>query len=226
MANNFDLEEQEQLDQLKHFWNTWGTLISTALIVVFGAVAVWNGFQYWQNREALQAAALLDALEAAGKVGDQNRMDQAFTDIRSKYAGTAQAGQAGLILAKLELDKNNVDAAKNALEWVARNASDDGYKMLAQLRLASLLIEKKSYDAALQELSGKFPVEFDSIIADRKGDILLLQDKKIESAVEYKKSFNASNEKTEYQQLIEVKLNALGAQPQAIGGLTAPEVVK
>src|SRR5256885_5645964 len=28
MANHFDLEEQEQIEQLKHFWNTWGTLIT------------------------------------------------------------------------------------------------------------------------------------------------------------------------------------------------------
>lgn len=226
MANNFDLEEQEQIDQLKHFWNTWGTLISTALIVIFGAVAAWNGFQYWKNREALQAASLLDAVETAGKVGDQARMNQAFADIRSKYAGTAQAGQAGLILAKLELDKNNIDAAKNALEWVAKNASDDGYKLLAQLRLASLLIEKKSYDAALQEISGKLPIEFDAIVADRKGDIMLLQDKKTESVVEYNKSYIAANDKTEYQQLIKIKLNALGAEPQLVAGVTALGVVK
>ena len=39
MANHLDLEEQEQLDQLKHFWNTWGTLISTAVILIAGAAA-------------------------------------------------------------------------------------------------------------------------------------------------------------------------------------------
>jgi predicted negative regulator of RcsB-dependent stress response len=226
MANNFDLEEQEQIDQLKHFWSNWGALISTALIVIFGAVAVWNGFQYWKNREALQAAYLLDVVETAGKIGDQARIEQAFTDIRSKYGETAQAGQAGLILAKLALDKNNIDAAKNALEWVAKNASDDGYKILAQLRLASIFIEAKSYDAALQEVSGKFPVELDSIVADRKGDIMLLQDKKAESIVDYKKSYDTASDNLEYRKLIEVKLNSLGVQPQLIANFIASGAVK
>jgi hypothetical protein len=58
-----DLEEQEQIDQLKHFWNTWGTLISSAALVIALGLAGWNGYQFWQNRQAGQAAALLDAVD-------------------------------------------------------------------------------------------------------------------------------------------------------------------
>lgn len=220
MANHLDLEEQEQLDQLKHFWSTWGTLISAVLVIIFGSFAAWNGYQFWQNREASQAAALLDAVENAGQTGDQNRLEQAFMDIRSKYASTIQAGQAGLIVAKVEAEKGNGDAAQVALEWVAGHASDDGYKALAQLRLASLLIEKKSYDIALQRLSGKFPPEFDAIIADRKGDALLLQNKKQEAIAEYSRSYSSFGDGEEYRRLLEVKLNALGVQPSALASLT------
>ena len=38
MASHLDLEEQEQLDRLKHFWSKYGNLISGALIVVFGSI--------------------------------------------------------------------------------------------------------------------------------------------------------------------------------------------
>ncbi|WP_027995708.1 YfgM family protein [Simplicispira psychrophila] len=226
MANHLDLEEQEQLDQLKHFWNTWGALISSILVVIFGLFAIWNGYQFWQNREALQAAALLDAVENAGKIGDENRLEQAFIDIRRKYGSTNQAGQAGLIVAKVEIEKGNMDAAQSALEWVAGYASDDGYKALAQLRLASLLMEKESYDGALQHLSGKFSPEFDSIIADRKGDILVLQNKKQQAIVEYNHSYSAINDEADYRRLLEVKLNALGVQPQVLAGLTTGGMAK
>jgi hypothetical protein len=38
MAKHLDLEEQEQLDELKHFWKTYGNLDHVvALIVVLGA---------------------------------------------------------------------------------------------------------------------------------------------------------------------------------------------
>lgn len=226
MANHLDLEEQEQLDQLKHFWNTWGTLISAVLVVVFGALAAWNGYQFWQNRQASQSSALFDAVEDAVQAGDQARLEQAFSDIRSKYAGTVQAGQAGLLVAKVEVDKGNMDAAKSALEWVAGHAADEGYKALAHLRLASLLMEQKSYDDALKQLSNKFPIEFEAVVADRKGDVLALQDKKQEATAEYNRAYTAFADSAEYRRLVEVKLNALGAQPLVLAASASVEVSK
>ena len=216
MANHLDLEEQEQIDQLKHFWNTWGTLISSVLVVVFGSVTAWNGYQFWQNRQALQAAALFDAVESATQVGDQAHIDQIFSDIRSKYAGTIQADQAGLMVAKVQIEKGDMDAANNVLEWVVGNASDEGYRAVAHLRLASLLMEKKSYENALIHLSNKFPVAFEAIAADRKGDLLAHQGKKQEATAEYIRAYKMLNEGAEYRRLIEVKLNALGVQPQVV----------
>ena len=226
MANHLDLEEQEQLDQLKHFWNTWGTLISSLLIVIFGSVAAWNGYQYWQNRQGSQASALLDAIEIAVQTGDQPRVKQIFSDIQNKYASAVQAGQAGLLIAKMQSDQGNADDAKASLEWVANHASDVGYQSLARLRLVSLLIEQKSYDAALQSLSKKFPAEFDAILADRKGDILMLQGKKQDAVVEYTRAYKDFSEGTEYRRLVEVKLNALGAQPEVVLASAAVEVSK
>jgi predicted negative regulator of RcsB-dependent stress response len=52
MAKHLDLEEQEQLDDLKHFWKSYGNLITWTLIVAFGAYAAWNGWQYWQRTQA------------------------------------------------------------------------------------------------------------------------------------------------------------------------------
>ena len=58
MATHLDLEEQEQLDALKHFWNQWGNLITWVLIAVLGAYAAWNGWQYWERRQAGLASVL------------------------------------------------------------------------------------------------------------------------------------------------------------------------
>jgi predicted negative regulator of RcsB-dependent stress response len=228
MANQLDLEEQEQLDQLKHFWNTWGTLISSLALLVFGSVAVWNGYQYWQNRQATQAAALFDAVDVASSAGDQARMEQAFGDLRSKYAGTTQTAQAGLMLAKSMLDAGNAKGAKEALTWVAENASDDGYKALARLRLSSVLMDQKELDEALKQVSGSFPAEFEAVVADRKGDILMLQGKQDQAVAEYNRAFKAFDDRVEYRRLVEVKLNALGVHPQgaAMAAVASDEVKK
>lgn len=230
MANHLDLEEQEQLDQLKHFWNTWGTLISAALVLVFGSLAAWNGYQYWQARQAVQASALLEAVEVAARAGEAERLEQAFTDIRNKYASTLQAAQAGLLVAKVAHEQGRTDNAKAALTWVAGQAADDGYRAMARLRLASVLMGQEAYDEALSQLSAAFPPEFEALAADRKGDIKALQGKKPEAIAEYERAHKAFTKNVEYRRLVEFKLNALGVTlPQiavAQGAAATTETVR
>ncbi|KAF1046529.1 YfgM family protein [Xylophilus sp.] len=223
MAQHFDLEEQEQLDQIKHFWKTHGTWITWLAVVVLAAVAAWNGYQLWQNRQASQASALYDAIESAANAGDAARLKQAFGDIREKYPRTAYAQQAGLLAGRVLDEKGEADEARAALQWVADKAADEGLQALARLRLAGLLVEKKAYDEALAQVSGSFPPEFAALVADRKGDILALQGKKPEAAAAYTQAYQKFDERSEYRGLVEVKLNALGVDPRATAAAPATE---
>lgn len=213
MANHLDLEEQEQIDQLKHFWNTWGTLISSVLLLVFGSIAIWNGYQYWQNRQATQAAAVLEALDTAVIAKDEAKLEQAFKDVREQYASTNQSVLAGLLAAKAWQDQKNAPKAEEVLQWVSQSGADEGHKAIARLRLASLLVEKKAYDEALQQLSFAVPAAFEGIVADRQGDVRILQDKPEQALEQYRKAYDKLADNPEYRRLVEFKLNALGVQP-------------
>lgn len=215
MAQHLDLEEQEQLDELKHFWKQYGNLITWALIVVLGAFAAWNGYQYWQRSQAAQASVMFDEIERSVQSGETARIDRALADMKERFGSTAYAQQAGLLAAKAHYDKGNVDAARAALTWVADKAADPGYQAVAKLRLAGILLEKKAYDEALQQVSGAFPKDFSGLVADRRGDILMAQGKKTEAKAEYEKAYKALDERAEYRRLVEVKLNALGVDPAA-----------
>ncbi len=214
MAKHLDLEEQEQLDQLKHFWNQYGNLITWVLIAVFGSVAAWNGWQYWQRTQSMQASALYEEVNRAVQSGDAARLDRSFADMKDKFGGTVYAHQAGLLVAKTLYEKGNVDGAKAALNWVADKSSDAGYKSLARLRLAGVLVEAKAYDDALKQLEGSFPAEMQPLVADRRGDIYLLQGKKAEAREAFTVAFKGLDERAEYRRLVEVKLNSLGVDPQ------------
>src|SRR5690349_1558449 len=144
MANNLDLEEQEQLDELKHFWNEYGNLITWAVIVVFGAIAAWTGWQKWQASQAAQAASLFEEVDRAAQAGDGERVQRAFADIKDKFGGTTYAQQAGLLAAKTLVDKGDANGGKAALTWVADKASDEGLAALAKLRLSAILMDAKS----------------------------------------------------------------------------------
>lgn len=226
MVKHLDLEEQEQLDQIKHFWKQYGNLISWALIAVFGAFAAWNGYQYWQRSQATQAAAMYDEVERAAQAGDMPRLERAASDMRDKFGGTTYAQQAALLSARMLYEKGNVDGAKAALTWVADKSSDEGYQALARLRLSAVLLDAKAYDEALKQLSGSFPKEFAALVADRKGDILLAQGKRAEARAEYEQAYRAFDDRAEYRRLVEVKLNAMGVDPTASTAAPATEVKK
>jgi len=213
MAQHLDLEEQEQLDELKHFWKQYGNLITWLLIVVLGAFAAWNGYQYWQRSQAAQAAVMFDEIERAVQSGDNAKIDRALAEMKERFGATAYAQQAGLLAAKAYYDKGNADAARAALAWVADKSSDTGYQALARLRLAGILLDKKAFDEALQQVSGNFPKGFAALAADRRGDILLAQGKKADAKADYEKAWKALDERAEYRRLVEAKLNALGVDP-------------
>jgi predicted negative regulator of RcsB-dependent stress response len=215
MAKHLDLEEQEQLDELKHFWKQYGDLITWTLIAIFGSFAAWNGYQYWQRNQQAQAAVMYDEVERAAASGEPARLDRALADMKDKFGGTAFAQQAGLLAAKTYYDKGNVDAAKSSLSWVAGKSADEGYQALAKLRLAGVLLDARAFDEALQQLSGSFPKDFAALVADRRGDVLSAQGKKSEARTEYEKAYKGMDERTEYRRLVEVKLNALGVNPSA-----------
>lgn len=210
MANHLDLEEQEQLAQLKAFWKQYGNTITWALTVALAAFAGWNIYQRWQSSQATQAAALYDEVERVAGTGDTAKMDRVFADMKDKFPNTTYAQQAGLMAAKIYFESAKPEESKSALRWVAEQSSDEGYRAIAKLRLAATLVESAAYDDALRELSGAFPSEFTPLVADRKGDIFLLQGKKSEAKAEFEKAFKAFDERTEYRRLVEIKLNSLG----------------
>ena len=213
MANNLDLEEQEQLDEIKHFWKQYGNAITWVLIIVLGAYAAWNGYQYWQRSQATQAAAMFDEVDKLAREGDPDKLQRSFDDMKSRFASTAYAPQAGLLVAKTLYEAGKVDGAKAALTWVAEKSTDAGYASVGRLRLAGLLMDSKAYDEALKVLDAGMAPEFAALQADRRGDILLAQGKKPEAKEQYLKAFKLFDEREDYRRLVLVKLNSLGVDP-------------
>lgn len=215
---HLDLEEQEQLAQLKQFWNQYGGLITWGLIVLLSIYAGWNGWQYWQRKQAVQATALYEEVERIAASGDAARLDRAFGDMKDKFAGTAQAQQAALLAAAVHATAGRNDAARAALQWVSEQSGDEGYKALARLRLAGLLLDAKSYDEAFKQLADSFPAEFVALAADRRGDVYLAQGKKAEAGAEYQKAWAGLEPGSSYRNVVDVKLASLGLTPAAAAG--------
>jgi predicted negative regulator of RcsB-dependent stress response len=227
MANTLDLQEQEQLDDLKAFWKRYGNLITWVITAALLAFASWNAWGWYQRDQAAKAGAMFEELDKAAAAGDVERAGRVFNDMKERFPGTTLTQQAGLLAAKLQFDKGQAETAQASLGWVADKAGEDEYRSIARLRLAGLQLDAKQYDAALKTLEAVTAKEFAALAADRRGDVLLAQGKKDEARSAYQTAWAAMDPKIDYRRLIEAKLTALAAPPVvAVAAATASGVAK
>ena len=145
-----------------------------------------------------------DSIEAYQKAERQ--------DLADKEAAEMAVLQAYL---PARLSADEIKAAVATLGWVAGNATEAEYQTVARLRLAGVLADQKKYDEALKQLDGAAGKEFEALVADRRGDVLLAQGKTEEAKAAYKKAWDTMDPKVEYRRLIDAKLTSLGAAPPA-----------
>ena len=205
----YDLEEQEQIASLKAFWNKYGNLITWVLIAALGS---YSGFMYWKNHQVNQAAeasGLYDQLQASVKAKDNAKVQRIAGDVETKYESSNYAAMSALAAAKSAFDAADLKTAKAQLNWVAAHGNEE-YQSIAKLRLAGVLLDEKAYDEGLKLLATPFLPQFAGAVADRKGDILVAQNKVVEARAAYQAALAAMDEKNPGRQLVQLKLEAIG----------------
>ncbi len=222
MAQQLDLQEQEQVDALKAFWAKYGNLITWTVTLLLAAFA---GYNFWLKRErdlASQASTMYGELQSAAAAGDAKRAAQILGDMKARAPKTTYAQLGALLAAKTQSDKGDAVNATANLQWVADNGNDEN-AAVAHLRLAGLLADAKKYDDALKQLALVKPASFAALVSDRRGDIELVQGQKDTAIKAYKLAYDGLPAATQYRILVEAKLTALGAAPpaSAASGATA-----
>jgi predicted negative regulator of RcsB-dependent stress response len=218
----YDLEEQEQIDELKTWWKMHGNLVTAVVVAVAVAVVGWLGWQRWQGNQAAQASVLYGGVQVAMVQQDAKRARELTGELIDKYAGTSYAGLAALLSAKAQADGGDAKSAQAQLAWAIDNARDEGVRDLARLRLAALLLDEKAYDQAMQRLAVEPAPAFAPRFNELRGDVLAAQGKTAEARAAYeaalakldatiaKEGGNEARVRAAYRDVLQVKLDALG----------------
>lgn len=207
----YDLESQEKLDALKAWWDRYGTMCAIIVFVVVAAAAGWRGWQWYQSHQAAQAMGYFEALETAtGQKGDDAvaRIKAASATLRSDFPKSGYTSRGLLVAAEALRARNDLDAAREQLEWLAAHGTDPALVPLAKLRLAGILLDQKQYDQALAQLNNA-PAAFAGLYADRRGDIFAAQDKKAEAKAAWAEAVKLLGTDP-ITQIIQLKIDALG----------------
>jgi len=205
----YDLEEQEQLDELKAWWKTYGKWVTNGLVALLVIFAAYQAWQYFQNKQAVDASTQFQALQVIDEK-DLKAIQAKAAEIMDDYSGTPYAGRAALYVAKANYAANDVKSAKAQLEWAVKNAKETSVHAIASLQLANILAEEKNYEAALKLLEAKHDEGFDGLFSDMKGDILVALGKKQEAKAAYENALLKLDADGKYRYLTQQKLEALG----------------
>ena len=208
----YDLQDQEQLDNIKQWWAQWGNTVVTALTVVALAIAAWNGWKWYQAKQGTEAAVAFEGFQKilAGK--DAKKTSAAADALVQQYPRTAYASLGALNAAKAAFDAGDLLGAKKHLQWVGDNAKDEEIRHIAKLRLAAVLLDEKAYDAALAIVNAAHPAHYAGAYADRKGDIYFSQGKLEEARAAYLLAWEKTEKRAQSRGLIQTKLEAAGGQ--------------
>lgn len=212
-----DLEEQEQIANLKSFWSRYGKSImavATAILFTYAALSAWS---WYQRSQATDAGKLYETLLGALTKNDRDQTYLAADDLQKKYGGTTYAAMGSLVAAKIASDSSDLAKAQTYLKWAASKASDDAYRALAQMRLAGLLIDQGS-DASMLEadqiLKGKAVKGFEPLWLEKRGDWFLVQKKIPEARTQYLDAWKLLDKDKSFpedsKRLLKVKIDAVG----------------
>ena len=222
----YDLEEQEQLAELKAWWKMYGNLVVNVLLAVLVVIVAWLGWNRYQGSQSSQAAMVYNVLQNAVQAKDAQRIKAASGELVEKFSGTNYASLGALMTAKAMIDAGDAKSAKLQLVWVTEHGKDE-LRDLARLRLTAVLLDEKAYDEALKQLDGTVSQAFAARFADNRGDVYAAQGKKTEAQSAYQAALAKLDEAAKasqgdsaqsvpaqsnamYRELVQQKLDAQG----------------
>ena len=217
----YDLEEQEQISELKTWWKMYGNLVTAVLLACSVGVVGWQAWNWYQRNQTAEASVIYAAVQKGAVEKDAKRVRDAAGELTEKYPGTAYAAMAALTSARMQFDAGDLKTAKAQLQWVADKARDKDLRDLGRLRLAHVLFDDTALDEALKLLGDEPGPAFAARFGELKGDILAAQGKKAEAKVAYQTALakqdaiekiagSQGGRETQYRDLLQVKLDSIG----------------
>jgi len=206
-----DLEEQEQVAELKAWWTQHGNLVLAVVIAAAVAVVGWQGWRWYEYGQAAQASVLYDTLTKAAQAGDAKGLRDAAGTLVESYPRTLYASMGALLAAKFYFERNDLKNAKAQLQWVIDHSPAEDFRDLARLRLAAVLLDEKAYDEALKLLDAPHAPAYDAQYAALKGDVLVAKNQLAEARAAYQLALEkAERRDSPFRESVRMRLEALG----------------
>lgn len=182
--------DEEQVEAIKKWWKENGKSVIGGVALGLLVVGGGKGWMEYSRVQAENASNLYESFSRAARGNELEAATQRADQLIANSGKTTYAGFAALEMAKLQYQAGDKEKSRQRLQWVVDNASDQAIKQLAQLRLATLLLDMGKPDDAstiVQTASqGGFAGEFSSL----RGDIALYKGDKDAAKVAWQQALD------------------------------------
>jgi predicted negative regulator of RcsB-dependent stress response len=207
----YDLEEQEQIENLKAWWRKYGAIALGLLTLALAIVLGWQGWNWYQTNQASQARGYFEALERASQEGGEDatpRVLAAMDTLQKDFPATDYAGRAALVAAQVLQKGDDIAAAQEILVWLSQS-QHTALAPVAKLRLAGLLLDQQQYEQALSTLQSPEPA-FEALFADRRGDIYAAQGDRQQAIEQWRLAMTTLGGNQGLASALQLKIDMLG----------------
>jgi hypothetical protein len=147
-----EVDEEVRQDEYKKIWDRYGKYFTGAGVLLVAAVAAYQGWQYYQVKQAEDAGAVYFAALKKAADGKTDDALSALAAVNHPGYGQLAAMQAAALLAS-KGDTEKAVAAYDA--FAAKTDSDPALADMARIKAGYLLVDTQTPDQLLTRL-GKF----------------------------------------------------------------------
>jgi len=220
------LDEREQAEQLKQWFKENWLWMAAGVVLGLGGLYGWQGWNAYLDRRSQDAGRLFGEMLQALDQSDRTRGNEIADEIFEKYGSTPYADQAHLVLARVHVENNELDAAASELKAVMESSEDAELALVARLRLARVQSAQGNHDAALGTLDAAASPAVQAAVDELRGDVLLAKGEKAAALEAYQKAQAAAPGAMSGglvdPALLQLKIDDLSAAGPAGGAPEAP----
>ncbi len=210
-----DYSEAEQWERAKEWVRTNGLWIVAGIALGALGLGGWRWYQERRTTQAEDASARYEEMLDAFARNDRTRGYMIADDLNREYSWTPYASLATLMAARFHVEANELDKAAASLKSVMETAPDEEIRLVALIRLARVQAAQGKYDDALATLKVEEPGDFDTRLADARGDVLLAKGDRAGALREYLAARTGENKGRVDVDLLDLKIRDLGGTPPA-----------
>lgn len=206
------LSDEQQAEKVRSWLRENGPSMVGTVVVVLAGFFGFNQYRAYQDTQHEEASEVYESLVQAVGQGRNDEAQTLLTRLAGDYGSSPYVDQARLALARLQLDRNDFDAAADYLAEVAASDAEE-MQRIASLRLARVRAHQQRFDEALAALGTVDPNSaFAARFAEVRGDIYAAMNQPEDARSEYELAMNSGQPGIIDRAFVQAKMDALPAQ--------------